>query len=383
LLPVPNAEKSTAKNIFPVLGVALLAALWISLPVHLLPVVPVLPVRVPVVAQVKERPTIKVGARGSNLSRTQTMLVIESLERLNPNLKFEFLPITTSGDDPYSKPIGSQGLKGLFVKEIESALLNRQIDLAVHSAKDLTSELPDGLTLGPCIKRVEPWDVMIFGAKQSLCTLPKEAKIGTSSLRRQAFLKAYRRDLIISPLRGNVETRLKKVGINFSAIVLAKAGLIRLNKELTYPAEDIPQEIMLPSPGQGQLALEHRRDDERLIRILNPLNHQPSALAFEAERSFMHRLGIGCSEPVAALCQIKPNGLLMMKAALVDLRTYNIVQTEQFVTLKDNWANSSFNSVSYSNNPEYSVARNLGLMLAESLLSKAPAWFLAAHKASD
>lgn len=259
---------------------------------------------------------MRVGARGSSLSRVQTMAVVKRLNELNPGEVFEFLAIRTSGDDPSSRPYGPQGVKGLFVKEIESALLGGQIDLAVHSAKDLASELPDGLVLGPAMERAEPWDALVCAQGLGLATLPMGARVGTSSLRRGSFLKAFREDLEIMPLRGNVETRLAKVGRDFEAILLAKAGLVRLAPGHGHAVEDLPPEVMPPSPGQGQLALEFREGDHRVSALLQGLDHEASGLALAAERAFMRRLGLGCTAPVGALCQDGPGGRLVMRAAL-------------------------------------------------------------------
>ncbi|MDR1677884.1 MAG: hydroxymethylbilane synthase [Deltaproteobacteria bacterium] len=340
----------------------------------------------PVVAPINYYRSIKVGARGSSLSIAQTLGVIERLKQQHPELLFEFIPIKTSGDDPKSSPYGHQGLKGLFVKEIETALLKKEIDLAVHSAKDLASELPAGLILGPALERAEPWDVTVSSSSLSLASLPIGAKVGTSSLRRQFFIKAFRRDLDIQPLRGNVETRLKKVGQTYSAIILAKAGLSRLNIQAPHlQVEIIPPEIMLPSPGQGQLALEFRADNDFIHSLVKPLNHLLSALAMEAERAFMRRLGLGCTEPVAALCTVVPKCSLVMKAALVEVSKMKVIRAEKSCTLDINVPlfttdrELTWSEKISPNKDNLLKANELGKAVASSIMDKASDDFKAAH----
>jgi hydroxymethylbilane synthase len=341
---------------------------------------------VPVVAQIERGKPIRVGARGSQLSTVQTQSVIDKLQRLYPDITFEFKPISTRGDFFTSDSDKGDGIKGQFVKEIEDHLLAGTIDLGVHSAKDLASKLPDRLVLGPALERAEPWDVLISKDGLDLGSLPDGSSIGTSSIRRQAFLSVYRQDLIVEPLRGNVGTRLGKVGTKFTAIVLAKAGLTRLNEPINFTVHDIPKDIMLPAPGQGQLALEYRESDEFIAEILQPLQHLPSALAMSAERGFTGQMGIGCTEPIAAYCYFNPDGHLVLEAALVDTRQGEIIKEEQSLAFglaeTGKLSGNSIGESKQSLNRDLSLARylslarKLGQSVAEALLRVAPDWFL-------
>jgi hydroxymethylbilane synthase len=248
--------------------------------------------------------------------------VIAQLQELSPETTFVFQAVKTSGDDPTSRPYGSSGVKGLFVKEIESALLSGQIDLAVHSAKDMTSLLPDGLVVSPAGERDDPGDVLVSGPNLPLDQLPAGTVVGTSSLRRSAFLQLCRPDLVILPVRGNIETRIKKIGRECSAVILAKAALNRLDVQSFLPADagvfDIPLDVMAPAPGQGQLALERRDDDSFAESLAARLERLPAALALAAERAFMSRLGLGCTAPVAAHCSLAEPDRLFMRAFLFE-----------------------------------------------------------------
>ncbi|MDR0881430.1 MAG: hydroxymethylbilane synthase [Candidatus Adiutrix sp.] len=247
-------------------------------------------------------PSLKIGARGSPLSLAQTGLVAQALAAAHPGLVTEIIPIQTTGDRLAGASLAQIGGKGLFVKEIEEALLAGRIDLAVHSAKDLPAELPPGLALGAVPERADFRDVLITARPGGLAALPPGSRVGTSGLRRQAQLLAARPDLRIEPLRGNVATRLKKLAAGLGATLLAAAGLTRLGLWPDH-AECLPAAIMLPAAGQGALALEIRALDQRLGPLLEPLNHLPSALALAAERGFLAALGSGCQLPVAALAQ--------------------------------------------------------------------------------
>lgn len=245
---------------------------------------------------------LRIGARGSPLSLAQTGLVARSLEEANPGLSTEIIPIKTTGDKILDTPLAKIGGKGLFVKEIEEALLEGRIDLAVHSAKDMPAELPEGLSIGAVPERADFRDVLISRQPGGWAALPKGARVGTSGLRRQAQLLAARPDLEVAPIRGNVATRLKKLENEFEATLLAAAGLARLGLQ-PENAELLPPEIMLPSSGQGSLALEVRTNNLRVLELLAPINHRPTALALAAERGFLRRLGSSCQLPVAALAR--------------------------------------------------------------------------------
>jgi hydroxymethylbilane synthase len=201
-------------------------------------------------------------------------------------------------------PLSKIGGKSLFVKEIEEALIRREIDLAVHSIKDIPTELPEGLHLSAITKREDPRDVLISRDGLLLKDLPQGAKIGTSSLRRQAQLLHFREDFEMIPLRGNVDTRLKKLRtLNLHGIILAYAGVKRLGLEERM-TEIIPAEISLPAVGQGALGIETRKDDRVVGEKVRFLNDPPSATSISAERSFLKRLGGGCQVPIAAFGQI-------------------------------------------------------------------------------
>lgn len=248
---------------------------------------------------------IIIGTRTSQLAVKQAEEVKRVLQKLNPHLKVIFQKIKTRGD--VLKDGGAGGGpagKGLFVKEIEDALLAGQIDLAVHSMKDVPTVLPQGLTIAAVTKRVDPRDVLISREGLSLNKLPQNARIGTSSLRRKLQLLFYRRDLKIVPLRGNLDTRLRKLKEGkIDAIVVAAAGLIRLGWQ-SRVTQYLPYQIMLPAGGQGALGIEIREKDQEIRRILQTLNHDDSRVAITAERCFLRELGGGCQLPVATLSKV-------------------------------------------------------------------------------
>ncbi|GAB7388688.1 hydroxymethylbilane synthase [Bacillaceae bacterium] len=244
--------------------------------------------------------TIIVGSRQSALALTQTQWVIERLQSLGLSYRFEVKKIVTKGDRILDVTLSKVGGKGLFVKEIEQALLNGEIDFAVHSMKDLPARMPEGLTLAAVTRRVDARDVLLSPSGATLDRLPPGAVIGTSSLRRAAQLKAYRPDFVIEPLRGNIDTRIRKLREGrFDAIVLAAAGLERMNwqGEVT---QYLPVEISVPAVGQGALGIQCRADDRELCALLMHLNHEPTRMAVAAERAFLHRLDGGCQVPIGA-----------------------------------------------------------------------------------
>jgi hydroxymethylbilane synthase len=243
---------------------------------------------------------LRIGTRGSELALFQANWVKEKLAQTHPYLKVTLIKIKTTGDRIQDAPLAKIGGKGLFVKEIEEALIQKRIDLAVHSIKDVPTELPVGLHLSAITKREDPRDVFISRDGMSLKDLPQRAKIGTSSLRRQAQLLHFRSDFEMIPLRGNLDTRLRKLGtMNFDGIVLAFAGVRRLGLEHRI-TEVIPTEISLPAIGQGALGIETRIGDEEVEEKINFLNDPESSIAISAERAFLERLGGGCQIPIAA-----------------------------------------------------------------------------------
>lgn len=251
--------------------------------------------------------TITIGTRQSQLARWQTEFVASQLRAFHTEIEIVLKFIVTQGDRVVDKPLPEIGGKGVFTAELEAVLLKGEIDLAVHSLKDLPTDLDSAFTIGAIPERASPFDVLISRSGQSLSDLPVAATVGTSSLRRVAQLRAARSDLNIISLRGNVPTRLDKVqaadGL-YDAIVLAEAGLQRLDKTDVI-TEVLPPEVMLPAPAQGALAVQCRADDERIQSFLAPLDHQATRLVVEAERAFLNALDSGCRLPVAALAHFE------------------------------------------------------------------------------
>jgi len=247
---------------------------------------------------------LKIGTRGSPLALYQANWVKEKLIQTYPHLHVILIRIKTTGDKIQDAPLAKIGGKGLFVKEIEEALIEKRIDLAVHSIKDVPTVLPEGLHLSAITKREDPRDAFISRDGILLEDLPQRAKIGTSSLRRQAQLLHLRDDFEMISLRGNLDTRLKKLEtMNLNGIVLALAGVRRLGLESRI-TEIIPPEICLPAIGQGALGIETRRDDEEVDKFIQFLNHPPSSITIRAERAFLKRLGGGCQVPIAAFSRM-------------------------------------------------------------------------------
>ncbi|AIQ20103.1 porphobilinogen deaminase [Paenibacillus sp. FSL H7-0357] len=247
---------------------------------------------------------IIVGSRQSALALTQTGHVIADLERLSEEhgfgFTFEVHRIVTKGDRILDVTLSKVGGKGLFVKEIEQAMLAKEIDMAVHSMKDMPSELPEGLINGAVPRRVDPRDCLIATGAASLDELPQGARVGTSSLRRSSQLAALRPDLDIQPVRGNIDSRLKKLESGeFDAILLAAAGLSRMGWEDRVTAY-LPPEVCLPAVGQGALGIECREDDAELRKLLALYNDEHTALTVAAERTFLGALNGGCQVPIGA-----------------------------------------------------------------------------------
>jgi hydroxymethylbilane synthase len=261
------------------------------------------------------RRTLTVGTRGSALALTQTNSVVAMLRALHPRLDIRIRRITTKGDVMRDVPLATLGGRGVFVDAIEEALRQREIDLAVHSAKDLPSREPPDLTIGAFLERVDPRDVLISRAG-TLHELPVSARVGTSSLRRVSQVHAVRPDLDTRDLRGNVDTRLRKLDAgDYDAIVLAAAGLLRLGLAGRI-TEWLSAESMLPSPGQGALAVEVRADDTELRELAGPLAHAPTEAALVAERAFLARLGAGCAAAVGAYATLADGDRLTLRAMI-------------------------------------------------------------------
>jgi hydroxymethylbilane synthase len=254
---------------------------------------------------------ISIGTRGSKLALWQAEWVQSELKRLYPDLEIEINKIKTTGDKVLDVPLANVGGKGLFVKEIEEALLGHEVDIAVHSMKDVPTEFPDGLHLAVICKRDDPRDAFISKIRNSkfdirnFNDLPLGAKVGTSSLRRLCQLLNVRPDLKIEQLRGNLDTRLRKLDEGqFDAIILAAAGIKRLDWEEKI-TEILTPEICLPAIGQGAIGVECRIDDEFVNNLILPLNHNDTSICVRAERAFLKRLEGGCQVPIAAYARIE------------------------------------------------------------------------------
>ncbi|HHW95746.1 MAG: hydroxymethylbilane synthase [Myxococcota bacterium] len=251
-------------------------------------------------------------SRGSRLALAQTEMVRDGLMAANEGLQTDLIIIQTKGDKILDVPLAKVGGKGLFVKEIEEALLDKRADIAVHSLKDVPAELPQGLMLGACLVRETPFDALVSEKYASLRDLPDGAKVGTSSLRRACQLKAIRPDLEILSLRGNVETRLRKLNSEgFDAIVLAAAGLNRLGLEDRI-TELLVAPDFVPAVGQGIVVVECREDDQEIKDLLLNLEHASTRLAMRAERAFLATMGGGCQVPLGAYAEIKNSKIHMV-----------------------------------------------------------------------
>lgn len=244
--------------------------------------------------------TLKIGTRGSKLALWQANWVKSALNTQHPSLSIRLVIIKTKGDKILDVPLAMVGGKGLFVKEIEEALLDGRIDLAVHSMKDMPSEIPKGLCIGAIPERENPQDILISKKGLPLSQLEPGARIGTSSLRRAAQLLHARPDMHVFPLRGNVDTRLKKLETeNLDAIVLAAAGVKRLGLENRI-TQFLDENIMLPAVGQGALCIEIRQNDPEVAPIVAKLEHPQTRTIVMGERAFLNRLEGGCQVPIAA-----------------------------------------------------------------------------------
>lgn len=252
---------------------------------------------------------IVIGTRGSQLALWQANFIKSEIERLFPELDVELNIIKTTGDRITDRPLAMVGGKGLFVKEIETALLNKDIDLAVHSMKDMPGELPDGLTIGAIPERENPFDVLISKDNKKLSEYQPGAKIGTSSLRRSSQILHVRPDVKIESIRGNLDTRIKKLEAgDYDAIVLAAAGLRRLGQEDVI-TEYLDETVMTPAVGQGALCIETRENDEDIALIMEKLDHAETNVCVTGERAFLKQIEGSCHIPVACFGKIVGEGV--------------------------------------------------------------------------
>lgn len=251
-----------------------------------------------------------VGTRGSKLALKQTEIVIQALKTLYPYNEFAIKIIKTTGDTIWDKPLHLIGGKGLFVKEIEDALLKNEIDMAVHSMKDLPTELENGLVIGAVLEREDPRDVFISSIYGSIQDIREGSRIGTSSTRRKSQILHFRRGLEIVPLRGNVDTRIKKLHSHtLDGIILAYAGVKRMGFD-NFIKEVLPFEIMVPPPGQGAIGIE-TKDESDFIKLLKPLNHENTFREVTIERELQSMIGGGCQVPLGINASIASNTLTL------------------------------------------------------------------------
>ncbi len=253
--------------------------------------------------------TLLIGTRGSKLALWQARWVAQALRALEPGLEAKLKVIKTTGDKILDVPLAKVGGKGLFVKEIEEALLRGEVDLAVHSMKDVPTELPEGLHLAAVLQRQDHRDAFLSRTGQALMELPAGSRVGTSSLRRICQLRALRPELQVHNLRGNLDTRLRKLGEGlYDAIVVAMAGLNRLGLAQGQ-AQPLSEQHMLPAIGQGAIGVECRLDDPFVNGLLQRLNHAPTATCVQAERAFLMELGGGCQVPIGAWAELRDGRL--------------------------------------------------------------------------
>ena len=301
-----------------------------------------------------------VGTRGSKLALQQTQMIIDMLVMLNPVITCRIEIIQTLGDKVLNVALAKIGDKGLFVKEIEQAMLRKEIDLAVHSAKDLPSDMNDALCIGAYPERIDPSDALVSKVGK-LSELPKGSVIGTSSVRRRAQILHVRPDLKVADLRGNLDTRLRKLaGTEYDAVILAYAGLRRMGLE-SQVTEILPFDICLPAVGQGALAIQCRCNDP-VESIVAMLDHDATRRCVTAERALLSRMGAGCQTPVAALGKIIDNKITL-DAVVASLDGKEMVRM--------------------SETGDITCAEDIGIRLAERFLNSPAREFLAEVEKAD
>ncbi|HIJ77794.1 MAG: hydroxymethylbilane synthase [Desulfobulbaceae bacterium] len=270
--------------------------------------------------------TIKIGTRGSLLALTQSNWIKSMIEERYPEVTVELVKIITKGDKILDVPLAKVGGKGLFVKELEEAMLSHEVDIAVHSMKDVPAELPEGLHIGIITKRENPFDAFIANSCSTCRDLPQGAKVGTSSLRRKSQLANIRPDLVIEDLRGNLDTRLRKLDEGqYDAIILASAGLNRLGWG-ERAKSCFTEEEMLPAVAQGAVGIELRIADKELLAGLMFMDHRETALAVMAERGFLHRLEGGCQVPIAGFATLSAENTLQMTGLVASVDGRQVVK---------------------------------------------------------
>jgi len=281
---------------------------------------------------------ICIGTRGSKLALWQANFIKTEIETIFPGIDVEIKIIKTTGDRITDRPLAMVGGKGLFVKEIENGLLNHEIDIAVHSMKDMPGELPEGLCIGAIPERENPFDVLIANNNSLLADYQEGAKIGTSSLRRTSQIRHIRPDLIVESIRGNLDTRIKKLKSGeYDAIVLAAAGLIRmeLKDKIT---EYLDEKVMLPAVGQGALCIETRQNDDDTAPIMDRLDHYDTNICVTGERAFLKQIEGSCHIPVACFGRIKNKEIIL--TALVASEDGKKIIKEEIISPMDKVENS-------------------------------------------
>lgn len=249
-------------------------------------------------------PKLRIGTRGSKLALAQTQIVIKSLGQQNEPFEYEITPIKTRGDLDNSKPLFYLDKKGIFEKEINDSVVKGDVDFAIHSVKDVPSTIHKDLVIASIPQRESVIDVLISKSRKRLNELPNGSIIGTSSLRRAIQIISFRNDFKVRPLRGNIDTRIEKaLKGEYDAIILAEAGLKRLGKE-QYISERFDPKRFLPAAGQGALALVCKKSDTKLVKFLHKIEHAPSRISINAERSFISKIEGGCRFPIAAYANL-------------------------------------------------------------------------------
>ncbi len=270
---------------------------------------------------------IVVGSRGSRLALIQTESVLSKMRERRPDLQFRLTKITTDGDRAGRSPSDRLPGVGVFVKELESALLDGRIDMAVHSLKDMPTEIAPGLTLAAVVTRLDPRDVLV-SSKGKLGQLAPGSRIGTGSLRRKAQLLHFRPDLRVEMLRGNVDTRLRRISLGeLDAVIVAAAAMVRLGCDGSV-AEYLPLDLFLSAPGQGALGIEVCSDNCELAELAAMVNDQPTWCGVVAERAFLHALGAGCRAPVAALGRVTGN-TIRLEGMVADAEGHALLQDSE------------------------------------------------------
>lgn len=271
---------------------------------------------------------IRIGTRGSNLAIAQALEAKQKLLDLFPSLSTQIITIKTSGDKHVNANLAEIGGKGLFIKEIETELLENNIDIAVHSLKDMPAFFSKDLTIPCVLERLSPNDAFISHKYNSLDSLPQQATIATSSIRRKVLLLELRPDLNIVPLRGNVTTRLQNQ--NFDGIILAEAGLIRLEKHHLI-TEVLSPKVMLSAVGQGAICIQCRKNDVKVIDLLEKINNNKSFMRVKSERSFMKTVNGSCFTPLAALAEYVNENMLNLRCMLANEKNVYFTERTSFV----------------------------------------------------